>query len=283
MHRSPVRRQGLPSCAATASQPSMAQPDDGVEFVSSSPGSRNAVGASPDPAQRRHCSLAPRLGLPGHVQKPVTPCTLGAELRWTLDRVAGTASWSRAGGCAHPAADANTSAPAPPAAPHPPPQRTSPLRLPHVVRMRPASGLQCSGHQLVAVCAASACGRSASWWEGHALAASLETLLSRPRMLLYRTPGESRIPPAELDRRCESFRAGHWADLLCQSADAAAADTGPRRTEPSDAQRARRAGELSAAGHALTAQPLATGTGDTLAELRDPERRPPPRTVRPPT
>ena len=52
----------------------------------------------------------------------------------------------------------------------------------------------------------------------------------------------------------ESFRAGHWVDLLRQSADAAAADTGPRRTEPSDAQRARRAaalvriGELSAAG-----------------------------------
>ncbi|CAE7264893.1 unnamed protein product [Symbiodinium sp. CCMP2592] len=49
----------------------------------------------------------------------------------------------------------------------------------------------------------------------------------------------------------------------------------------SDAQRARRAaalvhiGELSAAGHALTAQPLAAGTLDTLAELRDPERRHP--------
>ena len=102
-----------------------------------------------------------------------------------------------------------------------------------------------------------------------------------PRMLLFRLPGESRIPSAELDRRCELFRAEHWSDLLRQSAAAAATVPGPPRTDPSDAQRARRAaalvhiGELSAAGHALTAQPLAAGTLETLAELRDPERRPP--------
>ncbi|CAE7567374.1 unnamed protein product, partial [Symbiodinium microadriaticum] len=34
-------------------------------------------------------------------------------------------------------------------------------------------------------------------------------------------------------------------------------------------------GELSAAGHALTAEPLAPATDATLAELRDPVRRPP--------
>ena len=48
-----------------------------------------------------------------------------------------------------------------------------------------------------------------------------------------------------------------------------------------DAARAARAtalvhlGELSAAGRALTSEPLAPSTPDTLAELRDPERRPP--------
>ena len=31
------------------------------------------------------------------------------------------------------------------------------------------------------------------------------------RMLLYRSAGESRVPQAELDRRLELFRAGHWA------------------------------------------------------------------------
>ena len=49
-------------------------------------------------------------------------------------------------------------------------------------------------------------------------------------MLLYRSPGEARVPPTELDRRVELF---------------------------------------------LTAEPLAPGTSDTLAELRDPARRPP--------
>eukprot|EP00439_Symbiodinium_sp_Y106_P000394 s14575_g1.t1 len=50
-----------------------------------------------------------------------------------------------------------------------------------------------------------------------------------PRMLPYRSPGEARVPPTELDRRVELF---------------------------------------------LTAEPLAPGTSDTLAELRDPARRP---------
>ena len=54
-----------------------------------------------------------------------------------------------------------------------------------------------------------------------------------------------------------------------------------RSDTTSDAARARRAtslvhlGELSAAARALTAEPLAPGTPDTLSELRDPEKRPP--------
>ncbi|CAE7224957.1 unnamed protein product [Symbiodinium sp. CCMP2592] len=60
-----------------------------------------------------------------------------------------------------------------------------------------------------------------------------------PRMLLYRSPGDSRVPTAELDRRFDAFRAGLWTDLL------------------------REAAEL-----------LAAGNSDTLAELRDPQRRP---------
>ena len=76
-----------------------------------------------------------------------------------------------------------------------------------------------------------------------------------PRMLLYRSPGESRVPLAELDRRCDLFRAGRWVDLLREAA--AAVSTPSSRPDPAgEAARTRRAtalvhlGELSAAARA---------------------------------
>ena len=99
-----------------------------------------------------------------------------------------------------------------------------------------------------------------------------------PRMLPYRSPCEASVPPTELDRRVELFRAGRWNELLRE----ASAPPSQQRGDPAtDEVRAHRAaalvhvGELSAAARALTAEPLAPGTSDTLAELRDPARRPP--------
>ncbi|CAE6950253.1 unnamed protein product [Symbiodinium sp. CCMP2592] len=102
-----------------------------------------------------------------------------------------------------------------------------------------------------------------------------------PRMLLQRSSGESLIPPAELDRRCDLFARGVWPELLQLASGSAAPRS--RTGMPTDdlAARASRAtalvhiGELSAAGRALVAEPLAPGTDATLAELRDPSRRPP--------
>ncbi|OLP76330.1 132 kDa protein [Symbiodinium microadriaticum] len=85
-----------------------------------------------------------------------------------------------------------------------------------------------------------------------------------PRMLLHRSGGDSLIPPAELDRRCDLFARGAWPELL----SAGSAASRPRSAAPRDdlAARAARAtalvhiGELSAAGRALVAEPLAPGT-----------------------
>ena len=107
-----------------------------------------------------------------------------------------------------------------------------------------------------------------------------------PRMLLYRSASESRIPPAELDRRVELFRAGSMDRTPARSRRGACA---PRRARSRWNHR-RRSGpprdctrppalvqlvELSSAARALTAEPLAPGNADTLAELHDPARRPP--------
>ena len=102
------------------------------------------------------------------------------------------------------------------------------------------------------------------------------------RMLLHRAPGETRVPAAELDRRCELFRRGDRPCLLA-AAEAAMRSSEPAatRTDRTDAKaRAARAtafvhlGELSAAARALLSEPLAPGSPDTLRELRDPANRP---------
>ncbi|CAE7612884.1 unnamed protein product [Symbiodinium sp. CCMP2592] len=103
-----------------------------------------------------------------------------------------------------------------------------------------------------------------------------------PRMLLHREPGQSRIEPAELERRADAFRRGEWPSLLRAACAAPPAQPTPRSlADGADPERrAARAtalvhlGELSAATRALTAEPLAAGNQSTLAELRDPSRRP---------
>ena len=103
-----------------------------------------------------------------------------------------------------------------------------------------------------------------------------------PRMLLHRAPGTTHIPAEELDRRAAQFHAGQWQALL-EDAHPTTAHSAPRPPprRPNTQTRADRAaalahlGELSAAARALTAEPLAPGTPATLAQLRDPARRPP--------
>ena len=107
--------------------------------------------------------------------------------------------------------------------------------------------------------------------------------LLAPRMVLHRTASQARIPPAELALRCEAFARGEWLTLLQAIARTVEAPhpVAARSAAHDIEARAHRAaalvhlGELSAAGHALTAEPLAPATDATLAELRDPMRRPP--------
>ena len=100
-----------------------------------------------------------------------------------------------------------------------------------------------------------------------------------PRMLLHRPPGTHHIPKSQWRARIQAFQQGDWDHLLREAA-AAAPSTTAANQHPTDQRRAERArhlvhqGELSAARQALTAGPTAPGTASTLAELRDPERRP---------
>ena len=114
--------------------------------------------------------------------------------------------------------------------------------------------------------------------------------LLAPRMLLHRGRGETRVPRAELDKRVGLLAAGQCRDLLDGAAEAAAGSDvpGPSRANAADDDAQRRAeraaalahlGELSAASAALTAMPMAPASLETLAALRDPERRPPTRQV----
>ena len=106
-------------------------------------------------------------------------------------------------------------------------------------------------------------------------------------MLVFRARGQTHVPQAELFRRVEFFAQRRWGDLLAEAARAGAA-LEPRNshalcnadTEANVRRRAERAaplahlGELSAASSALEAAPLAPANADTLAELRDPGKRP---------
>jgi hypothetical protein len=107
-----------------------------------------------------------------------------------------------------------------------------------------------------------------------------------PRLLLHREQGQAKLTKETLHTRYADFQAGRWRRLL---QDAASARTTTRQTnEPrapptqqqQERNRAERTnalvhlGELSAARQALTSATLAPRTPQTLAELRNPERRP---------
>ena len=101
-----------------------------------------------------------------------------------------------------------------------------------------------------------------------------------PRMLLQRPPGVRNLPKDEWRERIAHFQEGRWATLL-QHVTRPPGTNQPRDDTEDLNRRAHRArhlihhGELSAARQALTASSLAPGTPSTLAELRDPARRPP--------
>ncbi|CAE7328378.1 unnamed protein product, partial [Symbiodinium sp. CCMP2592] len=100
-----------------------------------------------------------------------------------------------------------------------------------------------------------------------------------PRMLLQRGAGQPFVDASQLQQRCDLFR-GEWLALLREATQTPSGPGSgmPAAGESACAARAVRLvqlGELSAAARALTAAPLAPGTEETLAELRDPERKPP--------
>ena len=113
-----------------------------------------------------------------------------------------------------------------------------------------------------------------------AAARGWKLFLLTPRMLPHREPGQSRIEAAELERRADAFRRGEWPSFSVQPAPPlprGMPHARPQRVTPTVAARAAalvHLGELSAASRALTAEPLADGNEATLAELRDPSRRP---------
>ena len=104
------------------------------------------------------------------------------------------------------------------------------------------------------------------------------------RMLLQRPWGTRTLPKDEWRARVTAFQAGEWQQLLATTGPTEGDPAGPpaatHHPAPSSERRAERArhlvhqGELSAARQALTASPLAPGTAATLAQLRDPTRRP---------
>lgn len=105
-----------------------------------------------------------------------------------------------------------------------------------------------------------------------------------PRMILQRPAGTRTLPKDEWRRRILAFQRGEWHQLLatpaCPLTHTETQHPAQHQTPPSPERRAERArhlvhqGELSAARQALTATPPAPGTAATLAQLRDPVRRP---------
>ena len=110
-----------------------------------------------------------------------------------------------------------------------------------------------------------------------------------PRMLLHRKAGERWLPKQEWRARLAAFQDGRWTHLLLDVRRSLPPEAGLDLPHPQAARgpaagdpacgsdRARRLAhlsELSSARQALTAAPLAPGNEATLAELRDPARRP---------
>eukprot|EP00435_Cladocopium_sp_Y103_P075990 s57_g72.t1 len=101
-----------------------------------------------------------------------------------------------------------------------------------------------------------------------------------PRMLLHRHPGVRTLPKPVWRTRIAKFNNGEWQELIQEVFAHTAATLPPPVSQPDPTNRRARArdlvhmGELSAARQALLSGPLAPGTDATLAELRDPNRRP---------
>ncbi|CAK0830299.1 unnamed protein product, partial [Prorocentrum cordatum] len=104
------------------------------------------------------------------------------------------------------------------------------------------------------------------------------------RMLLRRTASTGAPGRRELEARLEQFEDGPWEALLAPSLQGQRPPGGARGAGDAEARRQRaledavalvRAGGLSKARQLLASRGLAPGTAETLAELRDPARRPP--------
>ena len=126
-----------------------------------------------------------------------------------------------------------------------------------------------------ALCAVEACADPASIDAERAW----KLWLFLPRMLLHRPGGVARLPKPTLRARFQALFRGDWPALV----DEATSGIAPRQLLPphtSNDSRADRAvhlahfGELSAARHALLAEPLAPGDESTLHRLHDLARRP---------
>ena len=111
--------------------------------------------------------------------------------------------------------------------------------------------------------------------------------LALPRLLLHRPARGGQIPKVQLQRRIDAFSRGDWASLLASeqesSSRAAQGFSRRRRRVVHDDVEARAAraealvqlGELSAARQALEGASVAPGNTATLAELQNPQKRPP--------
>ena len=99
-------------------------------------------------------------------------------------------------------------------------------------------------------------------------------------MLLHRQPGVRTVPKPTWRTRFSKFDDGEWQQLIRDMLANTAAAPPPPAAEPTQTSRTTRArnlvhlGDLSAARQALLSGPLAPGSDTTLAELRDPDRRP---------
>jgi hypothetical protein len=101
-----------------------------------------------------------------------------------------------------------------------------------------------------------------------------------PRMLLHRPPCRGKAGKQVISQRFDLFEEGDWVRLV---ADARATGVGGRSRPAADSAERRaeaacasvRLGEASRGRQQLVGSAIAPGTAQTLAELRDPARRPP--------
>ena len=120
-------------------------------------------------------------------------------------------------------------------------------------------------------------------WERSKSTASWALVLFTPRLLLTPTAKQGAEGKEELTERLERFLRGEWTDLLAKAQRNGTRQDRARGGETAEAAKERkleaacnrvRNNEASRARELLTSSGLAPGNADTLAELRDPARRP---------